>query len=240
MQDEYAHISEYRTWNDVYINIASIICALIRIHPGPTKWQEGLTDRLIDSDWRTLKSPSGTPWGDKFTLRNYTIVRWDMDNRRGGGTAIIIHKSIEYDIITTPHLLRAEACTIRLKLINRPVTLASVWNPPEDLEITDVDSLLQLTPTVIAAGDWNAKNQIWNCRTNTKAGRKLQNHWITSGNFEILAPDSPTYIPNAINKQPDILDITLDKNLSYTIKITIINELSSDHLPVKLEIALAP
>ena len=49
---------------------------------------------------------------DKFTTRNFISYRSDRPDRRGGGVAILIHKTIQHEHLTLPQLNRTEAVAI--------------------------------------------------------------------------------------------------------------------------------
>lgn len=53
---------------------------------------------------------------DRFTLRNYDIIRSDRPYRRGGGTAIIIKRNISYAPVQIIGLTCAEITAITLLL----------------------------------------------------------------------------------------------------------------------------
>ena len=174
---------------------------------------------------------------NKFTTRNFIPYRADRQDRRGGGVAILIHKTIEHHKITIPQLNRMEAVAIQLKINNNPVTIMSIYNPPGDIDINDLEILLQLSKSVILAGDLNSKHTDWGCQTSNQAGVKLRDLFLNGQqDFEILAPSDPTHYPDQANHSPDILDIAIVKNVSHGIAIQIYNSLDSDHLPVLLKL----
>lgn len=171
----------------------------------------------------------------KFKVRNYQVYRNDRINRRAGGTAILIHNSVEHAIVDPPLLHRIEATAVRLNIDRRPVTIISVYNPPNDIDIGDIEQLLQSSDSTILAGDFNAKHINWNCRQNNRAGTKLLDFYNnTNIQFQILSPDNPTLIPDNPRILPDILDIALTKNMQLHTTIDVLNELGSDHLPIQL------
>lgn len=172
---------------------------------------------------------------DKFTTRNYTSYRADRQDRRGGGVAIIIHKSIKHHVVDLPVLNRLEAVAIKVSIRGRTITLISAYNPPGNIDTNDLETILSLPYSLVIAGDLNAKHTDWNCRVSNQSGIKLRELFYNSNNaFEILAPISPTHIPDQLNHEPDILDIALIKNVQHNLTINTLNALDSDHLPVLL------
>jgi hypothetical protein len=87
----------------------------------------------------------------------------------------------------------------------------------------------------IAAGDFNAKHVDWFCRTTNPNGRILQN-FAANNEVVIEDPPQPTYYDYCLDDRPDILDIALAKNVTHQIRLTVINELDSDHIPVLMHI----
>ncbi|KAG5875883.1 hypothetical protein JTB14_000232 [Gonioctena quinquepunctata] len=118
-----------------------------------------------------------------------------------------------------------------------PINLFSVYNPPsndlanDSLEIIIAESD---TPT-IAACDFNAKHTTWSNVSN-RNGSKLKRRCDNS-NHLIKAPNEPTfYGPH----RPDILEIVLIKNLFWDIEVDTLQELNSDHNPIRIELGDNP
>lgn len=170
---------------------------------------------------------------DKFTTRNYTSYRTDRQGRRGGGVAIILHKTIKHHKVQLPPLNRLEAVAVNVCVNKKTITFVSVYNPPGDIDTNDLEAILRLPNSLVIAGDLNAKHTDWNCRVSNNSGVKLRNLFYNPNtDFEILAPTSPTYLPDRVDFEPDILDIALIKNVQDNLTVTTVNALNSDHLPV--------
>ena len=136
-----------------------------------------------------------------------------------------------------PQLNRLEAVAVRVNVDRHPVTLVSVYNPPGDINVNDIEILLRLPSPTIIAGDMNAKHVDWNCRVTNPQGNALRDLYYGSDiNFEILAPSSPTFIPDNQNHAPDILEIALVKDFQSILQINAVNALNSDHLPVIIQL----
>ncbi|KAF8784210.1 putative RNA-directed DNA polymerase like protein [Argiope bruennichi] len=82
---------------------------------------------------------------------------------------------------------------------------------------------------VFAAGDYNAKNRKWNCPNTCKIGAQLA-RFADKTDAKIIAPDEPTHYNN---RSASTIDLALVRNIKCRITAETINELSSDHLPVK-------
>jgi hypothetical protein len=102
----------------------------------------------------------------------------------------------------------------------------------------DFDKILTVYNKVIIIGDLNSKHVIWNCNTTNPNGRKLYKY-ISNSSTIISAPDKPTCYPYDTNKSPDILDVVLLKSTFVIINQELLFELDSDHLPVKISIAVS-
>ena len=85
---------------------------------------------------------------------------------------------------------------------------------------------------VIAGGDFNAKNADWGCHHTSRRGLILQEA-AEELDFNIRVPDEPTHCGTG---RPDKLDLFLLKNVQKASMVRVIHELSSDHLPVVLEV----
>ncbi|CAB3230818.1 unnamed protein product [Arctia plantaginis] len=102
---------------------------------------------------------------------------------------------------------------------------------------SDLRALLDLSNSVIIAGDLNAKNTLWNCHITSSRGRTLESLSRTL-NFDIITPLEPTHFPTNVSHRPDILDVALLKNTNLRLcSIEVHHELTSDHRPVVIEIA---
>ncbi|GBM03793.1 putative RNA-directed DNA polymerase from transposon BS, partial [Araneus ventricosus] len=174
-----------------------------------------------------------------FNIPNYDIYRTDRipqnnPHALGGGTAVLIKKSIPHYHIPTPKFHFVEATTISLNLVNKdPFTITSIYIPSytdPTLFTIDLETLIQLGPNPIICGDFNAQHQIWGSPINTTRGKELVRFAQAVG-IEILAPASPTRFGY---KSATILDLALIKDFILPYEITSLPELYSDHNPIKL------
>ncbi|UYV80173.1 hypothetical protein LAZ67_18001880 [Cordylochernes scorpioides] len=167
-------------------------------------------------------------------LRNYQTIRDDRIVGRGGGTAIILKNYLKYKklLIQTSNM---ENTTILMKPDGRAVVqISSIYKKP-DLPLLDEDLnlLLENNQSVIAAGDWNSKHPLWGSRTSNNSGTVLHN-FSEKESLDIVAPSSPTHYSPLGN--PDFLNIAILRNIPWTSRIKTLDALSSDHLPVILEL----
>lgn len=171
---------------------------------------------------------------DSLNIPGYKIYRKDR-NRQGGGVALLVANHIQHHLTQLPELFNLEAVAITFRLNNRGTTLIAAYSPPQSLHTRDIDALFAGPDPVILTGDLNAKHAHWNSFTNNTAGYALAAHEQNS-NYFVIAPNEPTHIPWQANHQPDILDIALVQHITHPIDLEVINDLSSDHLPVTITI----
>lgn len=87
---------------------------------------------------------------------------------------------------------------------------------------------------VIVAGDMNAKHPYWNCYQSNNNGRALKKY-IDNKDYLLLYRDRPTFYPSNTKNRPSTIDLAIAKNIG-NIKIDVLNELDSDHLPILIDL----
>lgn len=174
---------------------------------------------------------------EKFNVPNFNIYRRDRENKPGGGVAIIIPRSIPHSELPVPDTSpNIEAVGVRIKTKTGNINIYSVYIPPKNkIEVNNLDKLFFNQNRVLAAGDFNAKNPIWNSKKINTKGKQIE-RFITNRNISVQAPDEPTIYPS--NGEPDIIDIALIKGLNSHINCEIGDHLGSNHLPAILVIDL--
>ncbi|EFN89914.1 Probable RNA-directed DNA polymerase from transposon X-element, partial [Harpegnathos saltator] len=89
----------------------------------------------------------------------------------------------------------------------------------------------------LAAGDFNAKHQLWGSRLINPKGRMLYNV-IINKKMEAISQSMPTYWPTDRRKIPDIIDFGIIKGISKKyFKVETSPELSSDHSPLTINVS---
>ena len=112
----------------------------------------------------------------------------------------------------------------------------SFYSPPrKDLKLSRIRHFFDTATPTILAGDLNAKHIAWGCRVTNPKGHSLFKN-AQKHNFTIEAPSQPTHFPGNPNYLPDILDIFVTRNVRIIEDPKVMDELSSDHLPVLLKI----
>ena len=114
-------------------------------------------------------------------FKNYSFIRKDDPNTvRGGGVAIVVRNDFQYVEMKLPNLKTiSSACAIKLKCRNGfDIVVASIYvkNCVKKIDSRDLAVLMRLGEKVIVAGDFNARNERWNCKSKNLRGTSLQNY----------------------------------------------------------------
>lgn len=155
-------------------------------------------------------------------IANYRLVRNDRTRCHKGGTLIYYKSSLYCIPLDPPDLSHIEVSVCRLGMTgHQPITIVSAYLPPPNVNTdsvainatigNDLRALLDLSDSVLLAGDLNAKHPAWNSRLSNPRGNIIYN-LCCSLNFDVIAPMHPTHFPNNPNQNPDVLDVALLKN----------------------------
>lgn len=164
----------------------------------------------------TFLKPSHT-----YNIPNYSTFRTDRLQKHGGGTAILIKKDINHDILDI-HTTNMETTSLRVHTNKGPITLHAAYSPPNsNIEETDLDTAFCTQQATILAGDLNAKHHNWNSKITNSKGRQLK----TLAERKLITIDAPTddthiHTPTGTS---DVLDIALLRNLTVTYHMETIN-----------------
>lgn len=200
-----------------------------------TEFQNYLMESEIDV---ALISETHFKSNKVIKIPNYNVYRRDRDNNRGGGVAIFVKQNIHHHLLPNADSNRIEVIGIEIITTEGKVNLFSIYIPPgDDLIFEELDKIfIDNTSPCIVAGDFNAKNTIWKCNLTNLRGKKLLDY-TDQRKFTVVAPDEPTHLHSA-NNTKDILDIALIRNIKWQIELNVEIKLSSDHLPVLMNIQL--
>ncbi|TDG39031.1 hypothetical protein AWZ03_014546 [Drosophila navojoa] len=124
----------------------------------------------------------------------------------------------------------------------RHINIVAIYCPPQAIwSGQDFNNLLtSLGDAFIVGGDWNAKSQWWGNARSCLRGRTLVNS-ILQVNCNILATGSPTHYPFNSRQTPSAIDFALFKGIRRELlAITDSFELSSDHLPLQVQLVEKP
>lgn len=185
----------------------------------------------------TKISPSRT-----IKIPSYHVIRTDRPptpdttNRPAGGVAILIHRRHCLNAVQNfPAPFPIETAAATVPLFNTPVTFVSLYNPPtKPFNQASLRSIFTASPHLFVAGDFNAKHQSYGCLATNRTGISLTRFLnSTSLPLSLHVPTSPThYSLFRDTDRADILDFGLSLNVTPPPIIDVLNDLSSDHLPV--------
>lgn len=168
---------------------------------------------------------------DKLTIANYNTYKTDRTRCKGGGTAIFIKRtltSVQYSNLEKDGF---EETSILYTNNGETIKITVIYNQPQNiLTQTDIEHLFPKNLTCLVGGDYNAKNTIWGCRVNNKCG-KILHELIKKNDLRVVAPTEPTFLPEAPQMQPDLLDYFITSN-NIPVSCYAQMDLSSDHIPV--------
>jgi len=177
----------------------------------------------------------------RLQIPNYLTYRNDLPPVRVspayGGTAVLIHRRIVHQPLTLNTIIQTSS--VLIQLFDHELLVSAVYKPPGAIFTTnDLGKLTQSAEWQISAGDFNAKHPLWYSHSTNTAGRILFDH-AQKSDYSIIAPTSPTHFPTNARYKPDILDIALARSPCPT-QIENLNELSSDHNPILLDMMCTP
>nr|CAD7403431.1 unnamed protein product [Timema poppensis] len=170
----------------------------------------------------------------RFNITGYNTYRTDRAHGRGGGTAVVIRNYLPHYRSTIQDTENLEATAVTVNTKGGHINFVAAYNPPNKMLLkTDLDTVTTGDHFLIG-GDLNCKNTLWNSRLTNRQGRILEEH-ASDAEYNVLAPESPTYYPANYLHRPDVLDIIMT-NLKITNEtLTVLQELDSDHNPILCE-----
>lgn len=173
-----------------------------------------------------------------FKIPNFIIYRNDRSSRgktNCGGTTILTRRNISHQPIQI-QTTNIENTIIHIEFNKKELRLGAIYKSPnKNLAHSDLTKLLNTSANTILAGNLNAKNPIWHSNTINTAVRALQNH-MEKNNYTTVAPNSPTHYPDIRHHRPDVLDIAIIQANNINYNVENLNQLSSDHNPILLNI----
>lgn len=170
-------------------------------------------------------------------IANYNLIRNDRPTA-AGGTLIYYKRSLHCVPIDPPPLTDMEVSLVRLAMTgHRPILIASAYIPCGNSALrSNFESLFAMNEAVIIGGDFNSKHEQFGCLTTTASGRRLAS-LADQLIFDVVPPLTPTHYPYNIDHRPDILDMTILKNVGLRLhSIEVIHALNSDHRPVVVQL----
>lgn len=170
------------------------------------------------------------------TIKGYSVLR--KDQRAGlvahGGVLLAVHHDIPVQELTLRTSLQAVAA--RIVLLQRPITICSLYLPPgEALPRSEVSQLLgELPEPLLLLGDFNAHHSLWGSDHIDSRGRTME-RLICDEHLAVLNTGSPTHftMPTGNTSAIDLSLVSPQVLPLFTWKVDE-DPLGSDHFPVWL------
>ncbi|GFU49573.1 probable RNA-directed DNA polymerase from transposon X-element [Trichonephila clavipes] len=174
--------------------------------------------------------------GDTLHIPNFTTYRTDRptppNQKRRGGTAILLKSSLPHYHTPTPPTGTVEATSVTLTPPgSQPIVITSLYISPKFSYHpihSDLETIFSLGDVSIVCGDFNAHHTSWGCKRNNQRGNIIKN-LIDTTNTQLIAPNSHTRFGY---NSASIIDFALTRNLPWPSQVESIAELSSDHNPI--------
>ncbi|GFY13756.1 probable RNA-directed DNA polymerase from transposon X-element [Trichonephila clavipes] len=197
-----------------------------------------LTSYIADEDpdvvalQETFLRPS-----DDLNLANYSTHRCDRLTHRGGGTAVLVKKSIPHHGIKI-NTSTVESTTIVIESQPNNITICSLYNPPRSAVGNLGPDLLKIfrnRPQCIIVGDFNAKHTSWSATPHNNSAGNTIVRLVRANGFLLTAPNGPTRVHT--RGRPSTIDFGITCGIN-NITAEVHSDLSSDHNPVHFVISI--
>lgn len=182
---------------------------------------------------------SETHWNEKVNVkfRCYNVIKKNRPNGKGGGVAILIHKSLKFIPIQLRYFETMEAVAVSISTFQyNNLEFISVYAPRGDSTKEEILSLFTRNQPFIVGGDFNAHHELWESRPYpNRGGTSIWNALIELPDISLLTPkDLCTRFDPATNK-PSTIDLSF---ASAMIAINAVlktgHSMGSDHLPIMM------
>lgn len=195
-----------------------------------------LNDYLIEKDIKILAiNETHLNCENKFELNGYTIYRRDRIGKQKGGVSIVVSNTLKSDPIQINSTSDIEIIARKIDLGEKQITFVSYYVPPNQNILTNIlETIVKNHENVIIVGDFNAKNELWYCKSMNQRGIQLE-ELIQQNNLCIHNDITPTFM-----RSNNILDLLVStSDISNKIKnFNTNNDIQSDHAMITAEILI--
>lgn len=170
-----------------------------------------------------------------FSFLNYKVYRVD---RRWGGVAILIKPHIPHSGLKIISYNFGEAMSIIIDDPIQPFRICVVYISPaanRNQSKKFFNEILSIPGSILTSGDFNMKHPAWNNISYSLKGKDFYDI-CNFKKYNIHPPDGPTIIPSNPNSSPSSIDFAVSKNMQGISQLKVLNEMSSDHMPVSFTI----
>lgn len=187
-------------------------------------------------------------WVNKYvpSFCNYMSEWKNRIGGRGGGLCFLVKRGVQYtrlDLTPFPSgVLEFLAISLHLKTGNS-LKILNIYNPNLNVSIAEMNHYVrQLGNKFIILGDFNAHSPIFStkCNRSNPTGNMLEQFLSQSSTCLINPIDFYTHLDVSTGKQ-SCLDLCFaSPNISGDISVQQLEDVGSDHLPIKITVALEP
>ena len=170
-----------------------------------------------------------------ISLRGYLVHAHygTYDIKPHGGVAVMVRHDVPCQPITLRTTLQVRAVRVGLK---RPYTIASIYLPPDNLDIRELEVLLQQLPQpFLLLGDFNGRHHLWGDAVCNTRGNALESLFLRQ-DVAVLNGESPTHfqIQTGTFSNIDLALSSANAGLDFTWQVE--DDLhGSDHYPILLK-----
>ncbi|GFX52988.1 probable RNA-directed DNA polymerase from transposon X-element [Trichonephila clavipes] len=158
-----------------------------------------------------------------------------------GGTAIYCKNEIVHHRVPLPNLQGMDATAVQIKINNfPPINIVSAYvrrRVGHSFPVQDFKKIFNFGSNCIIAGDYNAAHVSWHNAKSTRFGQVLHKLIRDLRGAKLVAPQTATHLQPR-QRFGSVIDLAVFKHIPFNHSVRVINDLSSDHYPVILEINL--
>ncbi|GFS91111.1 probable RNA-directed DNA polymerase from transposon X-element [Trichonephila clavipes] len=158
-----------------------------------------------------------------------------------GGTAIYCKNEIVHHRVPLPNLQGMDATAVQIKINNfPPINVVSAYvrrRVGHSFPVEDFKKIFNSGSNCIIAGDYNAAHVSWHNAKSTRFGQVLHRLIRDLWGAKLVAPQTATHLQPRL-RFGSVIDLVVFKHIPFNHSVRVINDLSSDHYPVILEINL--
>ncbi|CAF4742888.1 unnamed protein product [Rotaria sp. Silwood1] len=159
----------------------------------------------------------------KQLLFSYNVYIKEGTNAHGG-VVLAVNNRLKCQLI---EINEPNIVAVRIIIEGQQIVVASIYSPPtEQLPLTTLTTLLNVSKNIVITGDLNAKHPDWGCpQVNTK-GRILAN-WLNNHNLNVLNAGTKTSL-----RSNTTIDLVISSEIPETSDSQSLPYTGSDHLPI--------
>ncbi|GFU82664.1 probable RNA-directed DNA polymerase from transposon X-element [Trichonephila clavipes] len=158
-----------------------------------------------------------------------------------GGTAIYCKNEIVHHRVPLPNLQGMDATAVQIKINNfPPINIVSAYvrrRVGHSFPVEDFMKIFNSGSNCIIAGDYNAAHVSWHNAKSTRFGQGLHKLIRDLRGAKLVAPQTATHLQPR-QRFGSVIDLAVFKHIPFNHSVRVINDLSSDHCPVILELNL--